>query len=236
MPFTAVLTPISTNTAQVQSVVTEEEAYAIGVNAALYFYPLITTDTTRRQATSNGPISPDASYFQMLSQFIDSEVVEAADVDWRGMLAGIGIIKGQPFEPGEHTKAILDNAAKTAFRMSKVLAFDVILAKPAAHIYQDRQWTTAILGGYAEGEPELSIEFVWRGGSFRDLDSRAAYFTNYYAVSPGMISKIPGKGAAYLIGFRDSTGQRYSGDKSYRLRLPAPIPAPTFGPLLCTMR
>jgi hypothetical protein len=43
-----------------------------------------------------------------------------------------------------------------------------------------------------------------------------------------MISKIPGKGAAYLIGFRDSTGQLYSGDKSYRLRLPAPIPAANF--------
>jgi hypothetical protein len=171
---------------------------------------------------------PDGSYFEMLSRFIDSEVVETANVDWRGMLAGIGIVKDKPFEPGAHAKALLDSAAKTAFKMSKVLAFNVILTNPAAHIYPDRQWVTALLGGYAPGGPELSIEFLWRDGSFRDLDSRVSYFTNYYAVSPGMISKIPGKGAAYLVGFRDMAGKLYSGDKSYRLRLPAPIPAANF--------
>jgi hypothetical protein len=198
-------------------------------------YPLDKKDSAKPMQfpdASNVPVNmlfpPDGSYFQMLSRFIDSEVVEAANVDWRGMLAGIGIIKGQPFEPDEHTKAILDSAAKTAFKMSKVLAFNVILANSAARIYQDRQWATPILGGYAPSGPELNLEFLWRGGSFRDLNSRAAYFTNYYAISPGMISKVPDKGAAYLIGFKDSAGKFYSGDKSYGLHLPAPIPAANF--------
>jgi len=102
------------------------------------------------------------------------------------------------------------------------------LANPAARIYQDRQWTTPILGGYDKNGPELDLEFLWHTGTFRDLNSRIAYFTNYYAISPGMLSKIPGKGAAYLIGFRDSAGRFYSGDKSYRLHLPAPIPAANF--------
>jgi hypothetical protein len=78
--------------------------------------------------------------------------------------------------------------------MSKVAAFNDILNKPGARIYQDRQWVTPILGGYAQSGPELSLEFLWRDGSFRDLDSRIAYFTNYYAISPGMISKVPDKG------------------------------------------
>jgi hypothetical protein len=198
-------------------------------------YPLGKKDSAKPMQfpdASNVPVNmlfpPDGSYFQMLSRFIDSEVVETANVDWRGMLAGIGIIKGQPFEPDEHTKAILDNAAKTAFKMSKVLAFDVVLAKPAARIYQDRQWTTPILGGYAPSGPEISLDFLWRGGSFRDLNARINYFTNYYSISPGMLSKVPGKGAAYLIGFKDSAGKLYSGNKSYRLHLPAPIPAANF--------
>jgi hypothetical protein len=180
---------------------------------------------------SNIPISmlfpADGSYFQMLSRFVDSEVVETSNVDWRGMLAGIGIIKRQPFAPDEHAKAILDDAAKTAFRISKVLAFDVILTNPAARIYQDRHWTTPILGGYEKVGPELDLEFLWHTGTFRDLNSRVAYFTNYYAISPGMLSKVPGKGAAYLIGFRDSAGNFYSGDKSYRLHLP--VLPPTSG-------
>jgi hypothetical protein len=198
-------------------------------------YPLGKKDTAKpmqfpdaSQGTVNMLFPQDGSYFQMLSRFIDSEVVETANVDWSGMLAGIGICKGQPFAPDEHDKAILDAAAKTAFKMSKVAAFNNILTKPAAHIYQDRQWVTPLLGGYSPNGFELSVEFLWRDGSFRDLDSRIAYFTNYYAVSPGMISKVPDKGAAYLIGFKDSAGQLYSGNKSYKLHLPAPIPAANF--------
>jgi len=198
-------------------------------------YPLGKKDNAKPMQfpdASNVPINmlfpPDGSYFQMLSHFIDSEVVEPANVDWRGMLAGIGIIKGKPFEPDEHAKAILDDAAKAAFKMSKVLAFDVVLANPAARIYQDRQWTTPILGSYEPSGAEFNLEFLWRGGSFRDLDARINYFTNYYSLSPAMLSKVPGKGAAYLIGFRDNAGNFYSGDKSYRLHLPAPIPAANF--------
>ena len=183
---------------------------------------------TFRSTCSSHRMTPDGTYFQMLSRFIDSEVVETANVDWRGMLAGIGIVKGKPFVPDEHAKSILDAAAKTAFKMSKVVAFNDIMTKPAAHIYQDRQWTTPLLGGYAQSGPELSIEFLWRDGTFRDLDSRISYFANYYAISPGMISKVPDKGAAYLIAFKDSAGKLYSGDKSYRLHLPAPIPAANF--------
>lgn len=181
---------------------------------------------------SKGPVNmlfpSDGSYFQMLSRFIDSDVVDPVNVDWRGMLAGIGIVKGQPFKPDEHTTAILDNAAKTAFKMSKVLAFNVFPDKPESLIYKDRHWCNPILGGYSKEGGETDIEFLWRTGSFRDLDARVNYFTNYYAISPGMISKVPGKGAAYLIGFQDSAGQLYSGDKLYRLHLPPEVPAANF--------
>ena len=35
--------------------VTEEEAHALGVNAYLYFYPLVTMDFTRKQLTNQEP-------------------------------------------------------------------------------------------------------------------------------------------------------------------------------------
>ena len=38
-----------------QSKITEEEAHAIGVDAYLYFYPLVTMDITRKQLTNQEP-------------------------------------------------------------------------------------------------------------------------------------------------------------------------------------
>jgi hypothetical protein len=114
----------------------------------------------------------DGRYFDMLSRFIDSEVVEPADVDWRGMLAAIGIVKGQPFHPDERTKAILDNAAKTAFKTSKVLAFNVFPAMPVARVYNDRQWTNPLLDNYSKTGPLLDLEWLWHTGSFREMQAR----------------------------------------------------------------
>jgi hypothetical protein len=170
----------------------------------------------------------DGRYFELLSRFIDSEVVELADVDWRGMLAAIGIVKGQPFKPDDRTKAILNEAGKTAFKTSKVLAFDVFPAKKEDLVYNDRQWTNPLLGNYSKAGPELNLEWLYRSGSFRDLDARVNFFTNYYSVSPVMARRTAGPGAAYLIGFRDSDGKLFAGDKTYVLRLPAGIPVKDF--------
>ncbi len=48
--LTFVLAPISIDTARAQQSVTEQEAHAIGVNAYLYFYPLLSMDIARRQS------------------------------------------------------------------------------------------------------------------------------------------------------------------------------------------
>jgi hypothetical protein len=43
---------ISAAEGQVQSSITEQEAHAIGVDAYLYFYPLVLMDLTRKQSTN----------------------------------------------------------------------------------------------------------------------------------------------------------------------------------------
>src|SRR6516225_9594732 len=69
------------------------------------------------------PISDDSA-FDRLKELVDSEGASLADSDSLGMLAAIGIAKDQPFTPDTKTRAILDRAAKTAYKMSRVIGFE----------------------------------------------------------------------------------------------------------------
>jgi hypothetical protein len=52
------------------------------------------------------PIS-DGSVFDQLKLLVDSEGTHLAEPDWLGMMASVGIVKGQPFNPDAQTRAIL---------------------------------------------------------------------------------------------------------------------------------
>lgn len=171
----------------------------------------------------------DGSAFDQLKQLIDSEGDHLADQDFLGMLAAIGIVKGRPFNPDEKTRAILDNAAKTAYKMSRVIGFKEEVSGRSLRIYPDRRWLNPMADATPE-KPSGLFDLGWRrtGEGYLDLDTRIWFFTDYYSVSPGMLSQIPGKGAKYMIAFVDSEGRNLSGQNTYRLKLPANIPAANF--------
>jgi hypothetical protein len=52
----------------------------------------------------------DGTYFDMLARFVDEETVDPADMDWRGIMAAIGIQKGKPYQPTAHQRESLDKA------------------------------------------------------------------------------------------------------------------------------
>jgi hypothetical protein len=174
----------------------------------------------------------DGSVWAQLKQLVDSEDANLAGPDWLGMLAALGIVKGQPFEPDAKTKKILDRAARTAFKMSRVLAFESSASGLDLHVYPDRScW----LNPFADGTPKNlggSKDLAWNNVAgaypYLALESRIWMFTNYYSLSPGMVSQSAGKGAKYMIAFDDSQGKPLSGGSNYRLNLPANIPAGMF--------
>jgi hypothetical protein len=177
------------------------------------------------------PVS-DGNAFAQLKQLVDSEGAGLGGPDWLGVLAAIGIVKGKPFNPDAHTRQILDWAAKTAYKMSRVVAYEDHASGISYRVYPDRScW----LNPFADGTPanlggakDLAWNYVAGAYPYLALDARIWMFSNYYSLSPGMVSQSPGKGAKYMIAFNDGVGTPLSGGSNYRLHLPANIPAAMF--------
>ncbi|MFV0932759.1 DUF1254 domain-containing protein [Pseudomonas jessenii] len=158
----------------------------------------------------------DIHYFEALASFLEHEPVAPEDLAMRGMAASLGIVKGQPFQPDMRMQAILDSAADVAFKMATVESYDS--RHPNKLIYPDRKWEPAFL----DGSP------VFRKDSYLDLDAMISFFHKAFSTSNGMVVKMPGKGAQYLFSPRDADGNYLSGGTSYRLHVPANVPAANF--------
>ncbi|HWC19086.1 MAG TPA: DUF1254 domain-containing protein [Terriglobales bacterium] len=172
----------------------------------------------------------DASAFDQIKALIDTEPNFIGSPDWLGMLATLGIVKGQPFQPDTKTHSVLDDAAKTGYKMSRVIAFEPKVAGLSFLVYPDRHWVNPIAEGTSAnpGGPFADLSWMRKDAGYIDLDTRIWFFTNYFSTSPGMISQIPGKGAKYMMGFTDSNGAPLVGENTYRLNLPANVPAANF--------
>jgi len=174
--------------------------------------------------------SSDGSAFDQLKALLDTEPTSIASPDWLAMLAALGIIKGQPFNPDAKTRAIFDDAAKTGYKMSRAVGFQSTVSGLSYRMYPDRHW----LNPFADGTPAnpmgtfADLAQLRKDGGYTDLDNRLWFFTDYYSISPGMISQIPGKGAKYGIAFTDRDDNPLVGDNNYRINLPPNIPAANF--------
>ena len=173
----------------------------------------------------------DASAFDQLKTLIDSEPsAYIAAPDWLGMLATLGIVKGQPFNPDAKTRAILDAAAKTGYKMSRVIGQQPGVPGRSFIIWPNHHWLNPMFDGTPDNLTGGYKDFHWtrRDGDYVDLDSRIWFFTDYYSISPGMVTQTVGKGAKYAIAFVDSANNYLTGDNKYRVHLPANVPAANF--------
>jgi len=171
----------------------------------------------------------DFSAFEQLKWLVDREGTNLAGPDGLGMLANIGLIASQPFEPDEATRAILDAGATTGYKMSRVIGLSDEVNGKSMLVWPDRQWLNPVNNATEPG-PEKALDLAFKNtvSNYIDIEQRVWFFTDYYSMSPGMVSQTPGKGAAYWIVFNDAADAPLSGDSAYKLTLPADVPAALF--------
>jgi hypothetical protein len=171
----------------------------------------------------------DISAFEQLKWLLDREGRNLADSDGLGILANVGLVEGRPFTPSPDTRAILGKAAEVAYKMSRVIGFSNEVDGVSLKVWPDRQWLNPVNNAAEPGaEKSRDLSFRNNAAGFTAIEPRAWFSTNYYSISPGMVSQIAGRGASYQIAFVDGAGDPLSGDASDKLTLPPDVPAELF--------
>jgi hypothetical protein len=159
----------------------------------------------------------DNTYWTKLKTFVDYEPVSAIDPELRGVLASIGIIKGQPFNPTAKQQELLQKAVETAPKM--ILALRQ-LGRPDGRqlYYKDRHYQKTWAGATAE----------WMQDSFLDVNQRMSYFQIAYSSASAMVMRTLDAGSKYPFTTQDANGDFLNGSNAYKLHLPPNPPAKLF--------
>lgn len=159
----------------------------------------------------------DNTYWTKLKEFVDYEPVEAITPELRGVLASIGIVKGEPFKPTDKQQALLRKAVETAPRM--IVALRQLGRDDKRNLYyKDRQYENTWAGATAE----------WMQDSYLDVNQRASFFQIAYSSAPAMVMHTTGAGSKYPFTARDKDGNFLEGGSTYKMRLPPNPPAGLF--------
>ena len=134
----------------------------------------------------------------------------------RGLMASLGIEKGKPFKPDARMKEILSAGAEVGMKMCHALRFGEKLKN--TKYWPNRQWNNVL------NVP--NVDFT--RGTYTDVDAKVGMFIIGYSISPAMVLNMVGKGSKYPFAYRDADGDFLLGSRSYKLHIPANVPAANF--------
>jgi hypothetical protein len=161
----------------------------------------------------------DFEFYQELDHVIQNEPLEFIDPELRGLAGSIGIVKGKKFAPDERMKKILTEAVAVGNATARAVSFRSRDSR--SPLFPNSQWRTGFIAN----------DYRWLDGdgmAGRNLDARSFFFYVATINTPAMAAKIPGRGSQYAMSALDSLGNPFDGAKTYRVNIPANVPAQDF--------
>jgi len=155
-------------------------------------------------------------FFEEVNEVVQREPATAFSPELVGTFRSIGIVKGQPFEPDARLKKILTEAAAIGNATARAITYAP--RDTEVFFYKDRQWNSPF--------QRQSHEFLADG--VRMLDDRTYFHYMATGITPAMTAPPVGKGSVYCMTARDNNSEYLDGSKTYKVVLPAPIPAANF--------
>ena len=161
----------------------------------------------------------DMRFWELVNAYVQKEPMADRDRFFYAWLKDLGIEKGKPFEPTADQKEILQQALDVGMAMSQAISFNKTRSMfPTALYGQDSGWEDAMAGM----DPQIDLP------TYSEFNERASYGFEATTTSAGMVSRVPGKGSAYLGSYYDVDGNALMGGHDYKLRLEPNPPAANF--------
>ena len=189
-------------------------------------YPLSEKDDPPKMViTSGSGISyntihaNDFSFYEEIAEVLHKEPLGFIDLELRGLFASIGLQKGKDFNPGPKLIKTLTDAAAVGNATARTLIFRT--PQEEAYLYENSYWKVGFIGGNHEWLKD-------EGAGGRYLDARTLFFYAATVNTPAMVLKMVGLGSQYAIITQDRDGNIFDGAKTYKLNIPANVPANDF--------
>lgn len=156
-------------------------------------------------------------YWEILKEIIDQEPVKNEYRNYYGELAVLGIVKNVPFVPDNRIRGILKKAAKIANAQMRVQSF--ANRNTNRKVWNDRQWEWV---GLRTEDNDFNTK------NYIDLDARETWFYQAVGTSPTVFKYQEVSNSLNWLGLKDNKGKYVDGTKTYKLKIPLPVPTKLF--------
>ncbi|VGO23443.1 DUF1254 domain-containing protein [Pontiella sulfatireligans] len=161
----------------------------------------------------------DMSFWKLVNDYVQREPMAERDRFFYAWLKDLGIEKGKPFKPTADQAAILQQGLDVGMAMSQAISFNKTREMFPTSLYaKDSGWEDAMAGM----NPKIDME------TYSEFNERASYGFEATTTSAGMVSRVAGKGSAYLGAYYDADGNALRGGSTYKMTIGPNPPAANF--------
>jgi hypothetical protein len=204
------------------------------VKTGLKVYPLSEKDNPPKMEFISGSNKAwntihtnDFSFYHHVDEVIQYEPIDFLNPEIRGLLASIGIIKGQEFNPDERMTKILTDAVAIGNATARSIVWYPRVEGSVPNMAGIKVYPNDN-SAYQMAWVDKNVFFNGQDKNTMNSDARTMFHYPYTVVTPAMAVTIPGKGSDYGIAYVDAEKQPFDGSKTYKLRIPANPPAKDF--------
>ena len=154
------------------------------------------------------------AYWKTLNTILNEEPVREQDKVWMAMIEPLGVQKGIEFKPNERQSKILMKGVAMGELMLRNMQTNPRFAEP---YWSKTSWYKSFDFSIAQST-DYKVE----------LDERAVWFYEAVTSTQEMVNPSVGSGQVYMTTKRDSNGDLFRADKTYKLTIPKDVPVAQF--------